>query len=217
MTSGFLTKKLIKLLEQDKGMKRWMHKIEVIVDKAIPPALIVLLAVIILDLGFPEFVEAHHLHIYITIADYAIIGLFVVDLIFKYNRTRHIHKFLRKYWLDIIAVFPFFLLFRLFEVAAGALSFVASESAQTIQAIVHESLEVEKEGARLLRESEKFAKEGSRVARFSRTSRFARFLRPLFRLPRFVKGLPKILDFYEKPSGEHHVHEFMPKHKKKKK
>ena len=205
-------------------MKRWMHKIEVIVDKAILPALIVLLAIIVLDLGFSEFVEERHLHTYILAADYSIIGLFVVDLIFKYNRTRHIPKFLRKYWLDILAVFPFFLLFRLFELAAGAFSFVVSESAQTIQAIVHEGLEVEKEGAKLLREAEKFAKEGSRVARgaeklskLSRTSRFARFLRIIFRLPRFIKGVPKMLHFYEKPTGEHHVHEFMPKHNKRKK
>jgi hypothetical protein len=202
-------------------MKRWIHKIEVIVDKAIPPALIVLLAVIVLDLGFSEFVEEHHLHPYVLIVDYIIIGIFVVDLIFKYNRTRHVSKFVKKYWLDILAVFPFFLVFRLFELAAGAFSFVVSESAQTVQAIVHEGLEVEKEGAKIFKEVEKFAKEGSRVARgaekvskLSRSARFMRFLRPILRLPRFIKAIPRMMHFYAKPTGEHHVHEFMPKHRK---
>ena len=199
-------------------MKRWMHKIEVLVDKLIPPALIVLLVVIVLELGFSEFVEHYHLHPYILAADYAIISLFFIDLVFKWMRTRHLPKFLRKYWLDILAVFPFFLLFRMFELAAGAFSFAVSESAQTIQAIVHEGLEVEKEGARLLREGEKFVKEGSRVAReaeklskLSRSSRFMRFLRPILRLPRFIKAIPRMIHFYEKPHGGHHEHEFKPK------
>ncbi|MBW2971767.1 ion transporter [Candidatus Woesearchaeota archaeon] len=204
-------------------MKRWMHKIEVIVDKAIPPCLLVLLVIIILDLGFPEMVEHYHLHQYIVVADYIIIGIFVLDLIFKWQRTRHIPLFLKKYWLDILAVFPFFLVFRLFEVAAGAFSFVVSESTQTFQAVLHEGLEVEKEGARLLREAERFTKEGGRVAReaeklskLSRSSRFMRFLRPIMRIPRFFKAVPKTMKFYEKPHGEHHEHEYMPKHAKKK-
>jgi hypothetical protein len=203
-------------------MKRWMHKIEVIVDKLIPPALIVLLAVIILDLGFSEFVAAHHLEPYMVAADYAIIALFVVDLVFKWLRTRHIPLFLRKYWLDILAVFPFFLLFRLFEAAAGAFSFAVSESAQTVQAVVHEGLEVEKEGAKLIQEAEKIATQGSRVAKgadkiskLSRSAKFMRFLRPILRLPRFIKAIPRFTHFYEKPTGEHHEHEYKPKFDRK--
>lgn len=205
-------------------MKRWMHKIEVIVDKAITPCLLVLLVVIVLELGFHDFVEHYHLGHYIEIADYIVIGVFVVDLIFKFNRVRKIPLFLRKYWLDIIAVFPFFLIFRAFELAAGAFSAAVSEGAQTAQAIVHEGLEIEKEGAKLLREGEKLAKEGSRIGRWaerfsklSRESRFMRFLRPILRLPRFAKAAPDVVKFYEKPHGGHHEHEYMPKVKKKKK
>jgi len=203
-------------------MKRWMHKIEVWVDKAIPPCLIVLLAILVLDLGFPAFVEAHYLHPWIVLGDYIVIAVFVADLIFKWMRTRHIKPFVRKYWLDILAVFPFFLLFRLFEVAAGALSLVVSESTQTVQSILHSGLEVEKEGVKVLREGEKFVKEGSRVAReaeklskLGRSSRFTRFLRPILRLPRFFKAWPKIAHFFEKPHGGHHRHEFKPKHPSK--
>ena len=203
-------------------MKRWMHKIEVIVDKLIPPALILLLAIIVMDLGFHNFVEQHHLELYIIAVDYSIIALFVLDLVFKYMRTRHIPLFLRKYWLDILAVFPFFLLFRLIELAAGAFSFAVSESAQTLQAVLHEGLEVEKEGAKLLKEAEKLATQGSRVAReadklskLSRSARFMRFIRPILRLPRLIKAIPIIMRFYEKPHGEHHEHEFKPKFDRK--
>lgn len=203
-------------------MKRWMHKIEVIVDKLIPPALIVLLVVIILDLGFSGFVDAHHLEPYMVTADYAIIALFVLDLVFKYMRTRHIPLFIRKYWLDILAVFPFFLLFRLFEFASGAFSFAVSESAQTVQALVHEGLEVEKGGAKLIQEAEKIATQGSRIAReadklskMSRSAKFMRFLRPILRLPRFLKAIPRFTHFYEKPTGEHHEADFKPKFDRK--
>ncbi len=198
-------------------MRPWMHKIEVLVDKVIPYCLVLLLGIITLDLGFHEFVEHHHLHPYILWADYFVIGVFIVDLIFKYMRTRYLKDFFRKFWLDILAVFPFFLIFRAFEFAIGAWG-------QTAQSILHESLEIEKEGAKVLREGEKFIKEGSRVAReaeklgkvSSRSSKFARFLRPIARIPRFIKALPRIMHFYDKPTGAHHQHEFMRKHAKKK-
>ena len=110
---------------------------------------------------------------------------------FKYIRVRKVPLFVRKYWLDILAVFPFFLFFRVFEFAFGAWG-------QTAQSILHEGLEIEKEGSKVVREAEKFAKEGSRVAReaekvgkLSRSQKFARFLRPIFRLPRFY---PRTMD-----------------------
>ncbi|MBW2965128.1 ion transporter, partial [Candidatus Woesearchaeota archaeon] len=168
-----------------------------------------------------DMVEQYHLEIWIIIADYIVISVFVLDLVFKWMRTRHLPKFLRKYWLDILAVFPFFLLFRLFEMFAGVFGTAVSEGTKTAQNILHESLEVEKEGAKIAREAEKFIKEGSRVgqeaeklSKLSRSSRFMRFLRPILRLPRFFKAAPNVLPFYEKPHGGHHQHEFRPKKKK---
>ncbi|MBU0461570.1 MAG: hypothetical protein KJ574_03205 [Nanoarchaeota archaeon] len=93
-------------------MKRWMHRIEVWVDKLIPYMLIVLLIIIVLEIFFKEIAE--HYHIYIAIADGAVITVFVLDLIFKYIRIRNIPKFLKTCWLDILAVFPFFIFFRVF-------------------------------------------------------------------------------------------------------
>ena len=203
-------------------MKHWLHKIEVIVDKLIVPALLLLIVIIVLDLGFPEI--AHHYHTYILIGDYFVIFIFIVDLIFKYVRVKNIPKFIRKYWLDILAVFPFFLLFRAFEGIFGLLGRSVSEGAQTVQSFVHTGLEVEKEGVKVAevvskeggkvietttREVARIAREAEKLGKVSRSTRFTRFLRPIFRLPRFIKLLP----FYEKPTGTHHIHEYYPKKK----
>ncbi|MFC1723143.1 hypothetical protein ACFL0V_03315 [Nanoarchaeota archaeon] len=205
-------------------MKRWMHKIEHIVDKLIVPMLLLLIVIIVLDLGFPEI--AHHYHTYILIGDYLVITVFILDLVFKWIRVKNIPIFFRKYWLDILAVFPFFILFRAFEGFAGLMSLRFTEGAQTVQSMVHTGLEVEKEGVKVAevvtkeggkmlegtaREVARIAREAEKIGKFSRSSRFARFIRPIFRSPRFLKVLP----FYEKPTGTHHIHEYYhPKPKK---
>ncbi|HII72463.1 TPA: hypothetical protein HA265_06935 [Candidatus Woesearchaeota archaeon] len=198
-------------------MKHWLHKIEVIVDKLIVPMLLLLIVIIVLDLGFP--VIAEHYHSYIVIGDTLVIIVFVFDLVFKYIRVRNIPLFIRKFWLDILAVFPFFLLFRVFEGFFGLLSRSFSEGAQTVQSFLHTGLEVEKEGVKVAevvskeggkvietttREIARIAREAEKVGKVSRSARFARFIRPIFRLPRFIKALP----FFEKPTGEHHIHEY---------
>jgi len=201
-------------------MKHWLHKIEVIVDRLIVPMLLLLIVIIVIDLGFPVFAE--HYHTYVMIADYCVIAVFVADLFFKWMRVRRIPEIIRRYWLDILAVFPFFLLFRVFEGLLGLVSRSVSEGAQTLQSFLHTGLEVEKEGAKVIEVVEKegvkvldtTAKEATRIAReaeklgkASRSARFARFIRPIFRLPRFIKIIP----FYERPTGRHHVHEYYPK------
>lgn len=193
-------------------MKKWLHKIEVIIDKIIPFLLLLLLLIIIIDFFFKQIAEQYLF--YVESADYFIIFIFLVDLIFKYVRVRNISKFVRTFWLDIIAVFPFFLVFRIFEAAAGLFSTSMSEGAASFQTILHEGLEVERGGAKLLeregqvlstveKEGAKIAAETEKIAKISRSEKFARFLRPILRTPRFLKAVP----FFEKPTGEHHVHE----------
>jgi len=206
-------------------MKRWLHKVEVIVDKLIVPVLLLLIVIIVLDLGFPQI--SQHYHIYMLIGDYFVIGIFVLDLIFKYIRVKNIHDFIKNYWIDILAVFPFFLFFRVFEGIAGLVSKGVGEGAQTVQSLLHTSLEVEKEGVKVAefvsketpkifetsaREAARIAREAEKFAKVSRSTRFARFIWPITRLSRFLKIIP----FYEKPTGHHHIHEFYhPKFKKK--
>lgn len=163
----------------------WYRKGEHIVDKSIPYLLIVLMVVIIVEIFFHHTAEVYHTPI--LIADNVVIWTFILDLLFKYNRVRKFPKFIRRYWLDILAVFPFYLLFRLF--GSIVIPIIGTERFVTGQQILHEGLELEKEGAKIVREVEAAGKT-------SRTRVFFRFLRPLQRLPRFLKIIP----FFERSS-----------------
>ena len=164
-------------------MKAWLHKLEIIVDKSIPFLLVILLFIIIGEFWFHELIE--HYRTAADIIDSFIIAVFVIDLCFKYNRIRNFPKFLRASWLDILAIFPFFLIFRIIEGSVGVI-----ESAEVIsrtQKVVHVGLEIEPEVGKVLKEGELFAKEASRA------ERFGRFLRPLTRGIRFLKlGNPRV-------------------------
>tara|TARA_Y100000310_G_C20699991_1_gene828843 strand:+ start:1069 stop:1539 length:471 start_codon:yes stop_codon:yes gene_type:complete len=153
-------------------MKKWLHKIEVLADRAIPYALIVLLFVIFAEVLFPQVVEPYHLHI--SIIDGIVIGIFAVDLGFKYVRSKNIPQFFRKYWIEIIAVLPAFLVVRIVE------EFMIIANLEETFILSQEALEVE-------------ARAGTRA---SRLHYFARFVRPLARLPRFFKAFK----FYERPN-----------------
>lgn len=164
-------------------MKRWIHKIEVIIDRSIPLALLILLVIIILEFAFHDISEKYYP--FIQIVDWSVILVFIVDLIFKYIRIRNIPKFLRASWIDILAVFPFFLLFRVIEGFLGI--FEASETLTKGQKILHLGVEVEKEIGTALREGEKLAKEASRA------ERLGKFLNPISRIFRFIKlGNPEV-------------------------
>ena len=170
--------------------KKWWNHIEWFVDKAIPYLLIVLLGIIVVEFFFQELAQAYHK--LIQVADYVILVFFVADLGFKYHRVRVMKIFLRKYWLDIVAVFPFFLVFRVFEEAARLLGEVRELGPQA-QKIVHVGLELKE--VRLAEEAGKLGREAEEVSKLSRTERFARFLRPVARVPRIVKAIT----FYEDP------------------
>ena len=88
-------------------MKKGLHKLEHIIDKSIPYFVLILFFIIIIRSFFKDFEAKHHL--WIQIADITIIAVFTIDLIFKFVRVRKIKKFVRTYWLDIIAIFPFYL------------------------------------------------------------------------------------------------------------
>lgn len=176
-------------------MRRWLHTIEVIVDKAIPYLILILLFIIIGEFAFHSLIEKYRL--YATIADYIIIGFFVIDLVFKFYRVRNVKLFFKKYWLEVIAVFPFILVFRLFEELA--IIFRITGPLEEGQKVLHGVTEVTKIGEeqKIIRELQQLEKgtqtfrsiqEGTRL---SRTSMFLKFLR----LPRLARAVP----IYEKP------------------
>lgn len=171
-------------------MKLWMHKVELFVDKIIPYSLVLLLFMIIGEIFFGHKIEPYSF--YVSVIDGTIILIFILDLIFKYVRIRSFPKFFRKYWLEIIAVFPAFLILRLIEEFASV-----ARLGETVQSSIHEALAIEKEGAVLVREIERGGKGVSRLRYFSR------FIRPIARFPRFLKAF----SFYEKPTGKHHPFE----------
>ncbi|MBS3111479.1 hypothetical protein J4435_05280 [Candidatus Woesearchaeota archaeon] len=169
-------------------MKLWLHKVEHIVDRLIPFSLILLFLLVVGEIFYYDALQPYYL---ITdIVDYAIIILFVIDLAFKYARIHSIPRFFRECWLEIIALLPVFIVVRVFEFFAPLARLdVVSDAAHSI-------LETEAKWGLLVQEAE-------RTGQVSRVAMLQRFIRPLARLPRFVKAFT----FYERPTGKHHPHE----------
>ena len=171
-------------------MHIWLHKIEVLADRLIPPVLAALLVVIIGELFFSSQLEWYQQ--YADWFDGFVISVFAIDLGFKYSRVRKLPTFLKKYWLEILATIPFFLVFRFMELLR------ATEIIEKGQSIAHEGLtaaKIEKEAAVVVREA-------ARAGEVTRTARMVRLLRVL-RFSRLLKPLP----FFERPTGKHHWHE----------
>lgn len=176
-----------------------LHKIEVIVDSIIPPILAVLIIVIVGELLFSSQFEW-----YKTYADWFdgfIILIFAVDLGFKYSRIRKLPNFFKKYWLEIIATVPFFLVFRLLEI------FKIPEFIEKGQLLAHEAPVAE----RIEQEAAAVVKETALAGEASRTARMFNTLRTLGRTPRFIKAL----HFFEKPTGHHDRREKQSKRKRR--
>jgi len=178
-------------------MKKQLKKLEVFVDKSIPFLLAALIIVVIIDLFFHETAEKFAFQL--AVIDGTIITFFVLDLGFKYNKTRKIPEFLRKYWLEIIAIFPFYLILRVFEFAVGFLEL--SGLVKEGQSILHAGVEVEKEISLVTKET----RELSRVERLGvRTSAFNRTFRFVRRVPRFAAAA----QFYEDPKHKKEIKDF---------
>lgn len=200
---------LERLFEHHHHKKTPYEHLEHWVDKLIPFLIVALMALIIIEFKFKDF--AHHYEHQIHLADQIIIGFFVVDLIIKYTRVRHVPMFLKHFWVDVLAVFPFYLAFRMFETILGLSRAVVAQT----QTIVHESMEVQKQATRVGKQITK----ASKAARAARMARIARLVRVFQRIPRLLKGL----HYFEKPSryAKRHVpklyHTHIKKHAKKRK
>ncbi|MBI5797295.1 hypothetical protein HZA98_00135 [Candidatus Woesearchaeota archaeon] len=173
-----------------KGKCYWW--IEGAIDRLVPIAVLLLLVIILLEFFGGEFTETYRL--YIDIADYIVLGIFVLDLFFKYLRARSFKDFMKNSWLDIIAIFPFFLVFRVFE------SFlIVAELPQRVnqfQLLLHTGTEISQETAKIIQEAEEAGK-------ISRVKTILRMFRGLEDSPRIIKAIA----FYEHPAGRHHLYE----------
>ena len=148
-------------------------------DRLVGPALLVILIVVLLEVFMPDL--AHKYHTAILIADYSAISVFIVDLSFKFNRASTWEGFLKHYWLEIIAIMPGFIVFRILETF-----FVITRSAELSQDAIH-----------LATRSERLAAVFS-SGELSRVARIERLTRGLTRTPRVGKAAK----FYDEPSTE---------------
>ena len=96
-------------------MKPFWEKVEHYNRKLIVPALVLLLGLIIIELF--AHIENEAFKLTLEIIDYLIIAVFVIDLIFLAHRARDTKFFFRHYWLDLLAVFPFSIIFNIVEQA----------------------------------------------------------------------------------------------------
>ena len=158
-------------------MKPWLHKIEVIVDKSIPYLLFALFFLIIGEVFYAHKIEPYTLAI--SVFDNIIIIVFLLDLMFKYIRARTFPDFLKRHWIEILAVLPASLFVRLIE------RFIPISTFEVSQSTLHEATEFKRESRLIIMEIEK-------AGQVTRMDYFLRFLRPFMiqRLKQrsFVRG-----------------------------
>ena len=115
-------------------------KVEEINGKLIPLALVLLLGIIILEIFV--HVKDPTLKLGMDIADGLVVAIFVIDLVFLAIAARNAKFFFRNYWLDLIAVLPLNLVFRLLTPFFRGL--VLAEEVVVGQGLLHESVEAER-------------------------------------------------------------------------
>ena len=126
-----------------KSKKSWVNlknrkfktDLEKFVNKAIPYVLVVLAGLIILDNPFWSLVDLENYEPYVSILDYIVVAFFVVDLYFKWEKTRNVGKFVRLYWIELLAVFPIYLVSRAFILTSELF-----RTGEEVQKILHETV-----------------------------------------------------------------------------
>ncbi len=123
-TTAFVVERIATLLgliedpKIDSSKLSYYQKIERAVDNAVPYALVILFVAIVVEFVYADQVAPYSF--YFNLIDWAVILFFVLDLSFKFRKVPKLKDFMRKYWLDIIATIPFFIVFRFFQGLAVA-------------------------------------------------------------------------------------------------
>lgn len=149
-------------------------------DHLIPFLVIGIAIVLILENPLWALVHLDEFEPWITIFDSVVVFFFVSDLVFKWLRTRELKKFVKLYWIDIVAVFPFYLFFRAYGELVGLLR-IGEEATEATQKALHEAVLLREAG--FYREAELAAREARLVKKFGVIGRMvrsgARFLRAM--------------------------------------
>jgi hypothetical protein len=144
-------------------------------DIIIPYLLIILAIELLIENPLWVLYDLEQWHA-ITYLDYAILFFFIVDLSFKWWHVKNLTQFVKLYWLDILAVLPFYLGFRVYARFAGLLS--TGEEIAAMQKVAHEAV--------LTRE----AQLADDLGKLARDEKFLREARPL---TRFVQTMERSL------------------------
>jgi hypothetical protein len=107
------------------------------VNRSIPLLVILLAAVLILDNPLWKIYDLDRYETAMIIFSVTIFFFFFCDLVFKWKKVRNIGKFVRLYWIDILAVFPFYLGFRAYS-AIAYLFFEGEDITKTVQVLARE-------------------------------------------------------------------------------
>ncbi len=159
-----------------------VHEFEHFTDHVIPFLVVLIAIALVLENPFWTVVHLSDYEPWMGIFDGVIVFFFVVDLVFKWFKTRNIRRFFRLYWIDIVAVFPFYLIFRTYSEMV-AIFRIGEEVAESGQKVAHEAVLLRE--ARMLREAEEAAKE-AKIAR--ETKVIGRGIRSVQRILRVAKG-----------------------------
>ena len=136
--------------------------IERAVDRALPYVIVALVPLIVLGFVVPD---GSAFAIVLNVLDWVVISIFGLDLFFKARRAASWDGFLKRYWIDVIALLPVFAVLRIFEEIALIL-----DAGAAVQEVGSEALSLQRESSRV-----------SRMHLF-------RWARPLARSPRLLRA-----------------------------
>ncbi|MBT4540251.1 amino acid permease [Candidatus Woesearchaeota archaeon] len=88
--------------------KKNKNKLDDLINILIPPSLVVLLVVTIIELFYGV---GKSMSIFIDVFDIYVIIIFAIDLYFRWQETPYFIPYIKKHYLDIIATIPFNLIF----------------------------------------------------------------------------------------------------------
>lgn len=122
--------------EEDAGFQLLFERA---VNRTIPILVILLAIVLILDNPFWTIYNLEHFGTAMFVFDAVIFFFFFADLVFKWRSVKKLDSFIRLYWIDIVAVFPFYLGFRAYQEVAYFFE-VGGEIAESTQKLAHEAI-----------------------------------------------------------------------------
>lgn len=168
------------------------NEFEHFTDHIIPYLVVGIGLILIAENPFWTLVHLSEYEPWVTIFDSVVVFFFVIDLTFKWYRVKELRKFFALYWLDIIAVFPFYLVFRTYTELAS-LFIIGEEATEAAQKALHEAALIKE--ARLIEKEAKIAR-GSKI--FRTVGRFLRIMKG-----RFYLAYKAFIDIHHRHKREH--------------